>query len=76
MFSALLVQQRLNIILCFIALQFFVPSGKRFTNTFWGPAPALSPFFTLHDPKVIVRVLRECFEHRNTLVAAQSGHIL
>ncbi len=49
---------------------------NRFTNIFWGPAPTLSSFFTLHDPKVIARFLRECFEHRNTLVAAQSGHIL
>ncbi len=49
---------------------------NRFTNIFWGPAPTLSSFFTLHDPKVIARFLRECFEHRNTLVAAQSGHTL
>ena len=48
---------------------------NRFTNIFWGPSPTLS-FFTLHDPKVIARFLRECFEHRNTLVAAQSGHTL
>ncbi len=49
---------------------------SRFTNIFWGPAPTLCSFFTLHDPKVIARFLRECFEHRNTLVAAQSGHTL
>ncbi len=49
---------------------------NRFTNIFWGPAPTLSSFFTLHDPKVIARFLRECFEHRITLVAAQSGHTL
>ncbi len=49
---------------------------NRFTNIFWGPAPTLSSVFTLHDPKVIARFLRECFEHRNTLVAAQSGHTL
>ena len=49
---------------------------SRFTNIFWGPAPTLSSFFTLHDPKVIARFLGESFEHRNTLVAAQSGHTL
>jgi len=55
---------------------------NRFTNMFWGPTPTLSSVFTLvdvtvvHDPKVIARFLRECFEHRNTLVAAQFGHTL
>ena len=49
---------------------------SRFTNIFWGPALTLSSFFTLHDPKVIARFLRECIEHRNTLVAAQTGHNL
>jgi len=49
---------------------------NKFTNIFWGPAPTLSSFFTLHDPKVIARFLRECFEHRNTLVATQTGHSL
>ncbi len=49
---------------------------NKFTNIFWGPAPTLSSFFTLHDPKVIGRFLRECFEHRNTLVATQTGHSL
>jgi hypothetical protein len=28
---------------------------NKFTNMFWGPAPTLSSFFTLHDPKVIAR---------------------
>ena len=46
----------------------------KLTNIFWGPARTLSPLFTLHGPKVIARFLRECFEHRNTLVAAQTGH--
>ncbi len=49
---------------------------NRLTNIFWGPAPTLSSFCTLHDPKVIARFLRECSEHRNTLVAVQSGHSL
>ena len=49
---------------------------NKFTNIFWGPAPTLSSFFTLHDPKVIARFLKGCFEHRNTLVAAQTGHNL
>ena len=47
-----------------------------FTNIFWGPNPTLSSFFTLHDPKIIARFLRECFEYRNTLLAAQTGHNL
>ena len=47
---------------------------NKFTNIFWGPAPTLSSFFTVHDPKVIARFLRECFEHGNTLVATQTGH--
>ncbi len=49
---------------------------NRFTNIFWGPAPTLSSFFTLHYSKVTTRFLRECFEHRNFLVAKQSGHTL
>ncbi len=31
---------------------------------------------TPHDPKGKARFCKECFEHWNTLVAAQSGHIL
>jgi hypothetical protein len=69
---AILIQQRTNIILCLLVLRV----RNRFTNVFWGPAPTLSSFITLHDPKVIARFWRECFEHRNTLVAAQSGHTL
>ena len=40
----------------------------RFTTIFWGPAPTLSSFFTLHDHRVIamfctqVYVVRECLE--------------
>ena len=49
---------------------------NRFTNILWGPASTLSSFCTLYDPKVIARFLRECFEHRNTLMAAQTGHNL
>jgi hypothetical protein len=45
---------------------------NRFTNMFWGPAPRLSSFVTVHDPKVKARFLKDRFEHRNTLVAAQS----
>jgi hypothetical protein len=77
-FSALLVQQRINIILCLIALH-IVPPGTD-SQTYFGPmgwpGPTLSSLFTLHDPKVIASFLRACFEHRNTLVAAQSGHTL
>ena len=47
---------------------------NKFTSIFWRPAPTLSSFFTLHDPKVIARFLRECFEHINTPVAEQTGH--
>ena len=33
----------------------------RCTAIFWGPAPTLSSFFTLHDPRVIAKFLHECF---------------
>jgi len=62
--SAILVQKRIIITLCLLVL------GLR------GPTPTLSSFFTLHDPLVIARFLKACFEHRSTLVAAQSGHTL
>ena len=65
-FCALLVQQRINIILCLDCLAHCANRNK-FTNTFWGPAPTLSSFLTLHDPKVMARFLKECFEHRNWL---------
>ena len=32
----------------------------RYTAIFWGPAPTLSSFFTLHDPRVIAKLLHEC----------------
>ena len=54
-FSALLVQQRMNIILCLIALH-IVPLGTDSSTVF----PTLSSFFTLHDPKVIASFLKEC----------------
>ncbi|KAL3132548.1 hypothetical protein ABBQ32_14236 [Trebouxia sp. C0010 RCD-2024] len=40
----------------------------RFTAIFWGPAPSLSSFFTLHDPRVIAKLLHECFAHRSMLL--------
>ena len=43
------------------------------SQTHFGPCSALSSFCTVHDPKVIARVLRECFEERYPLMAAQSG---
>ena len=30
---------------------------------FWGPAPTLPSFFTLHDHRVISKFLHECFAH-------------
>ena len=39
-----------------------------FTNILWGPAPTLSSFFALHDPRVIAKFLQECFAHRSTLL--------
>ena len=41
---------------------------ERFTAIFWGPAPTLSSFFTLHDHKVIAKFLHECFTHRSMLL--------
>ena len=40
----------------------------RFTIMFWGPAPTLSSFFTLHDHRVIAKFLHECFAHRSMLL--------
>ena len=64
----------MNIILCLIALH-IVPSGTDLQNIL-GPSPYAVFFSILHDPKVIARFLRECFENRNTLVAAQPGRTL
>ncbi len=78
MFSALLIQQRMNIILCLISL-YIVPS-RTDSQTYFGAQPLHCLLCLLlhdqHDPKVIARFLRECFEHRNTLVATQSGNTL
>ena len=32
----------------------------RFTAIVWGPAPTMSSFFALHDPRVIAKFLHEC----------------
>ena len=40
----------------------------RFTTIFWGSAPTLSSFFTLHDHRVIAKVLHECFANRFMLL--------
>ena len=45
---------------------------NNFDAIFWGPAPTLSSFFALHDPKVIGRFLKECFALRNTLLSNYS----
>ncbi len=58
MFSALLVQQRMNIILCLIALH-MVPSGINSQTDFGAQPLHCRLFFTLHDPKVIARFLRD-----------------
>ena len=39
-----------------------------FTSIFWGPAPTLSSFFTLHEHRVIAKFLHECFAHRSMLL--------
>ena len=44
-----------------------------FTAIFWGPAPALSSFFTLHDHRVIAKFLDECFAHRSMLLEVVLG---
>ena len=44
-----------------------------FTAIFWGPAPALSSFFTLHDHRVIAKFLHECFAHRSMLLEGVLG---
>ena len=47
----------------------------RFTAIFWGPAPVatLSSFFTLHDHRVIAKLLHECFAHRFMLLEGVVG---
>ena len=46
---------------------------ERFTAIFWGPAPTLSSFFTLHDHKVIAKFLHECIAHRSMLLEGVLG---
>ena len=43
----------------------------RFTTIFWGPAPTLSSFFTLHDHRIIAKFLRECLAHRSIYVVRE-----
>ena len=45
----------------------------RFTAIFWGPAPTLSSFFTLHDHRVIAKFLQEWFAHRFLLLEGALG---
>lgn len=40
----------------------------RLTAIFWRPAPTMSSFFALHDPRVIAKFLHECFAHRSMLL--------
>ena len=40
----------------------------RLTAIFWGPAPSLSSFFTLHDPKVIAKFFASMFALRAMLL--------
>ena len=45
------------------------------TAIFWGPAPTLSSFFTLHDHRVNAKVLvfHECFAYRCVLLEGVVG---
>ena len=45
----------------------------RFTAIFWGPAPTLSSFFTLHDHRDIAKFLHECFALRSMLLDGVLG---
>ena len=45
----------------------------RFTDIFWGPAPTMSSFFALHDPRVIAKFLHEYFAHRSMLLEEVLG---
>ena len=45
----------------------------RFIVIFWGPAPTLSSFFTLHDPRVIAKFLHECFACMSMLLEGVLG---
>ena len=43
-------------------------TAKYGMTIFWGPAPNLSSFFTLHDHRVTAKCLHECFAHRSMLL--------
>ena len=43
------------------------------TAIFWGPAPTLYSFFTLHDHRVIAKFLHECFALRSMLLEGVAG---
>ena len=58
--------------LCLTALH-IVQFRDRFTTMFWGPAPTLSSFFTLHDHGVIAKFLHECFAHRSMLLESAAA---
>ena len=45
----------------------YCPIRDRSTAIFWGPAPTLSSFFTLHAHRVIAKFLHECFANRSML---------
>ena len=49
---------------------------NKFTNMFWGPAPTLPSFFTLHDPKVIARFLGNVLNIGTHWLQTQTGHSL
>ena len=51
----------------------YCPLRDRFTAIFWGPAPTLSSFFTLHDHRVIAKVLHECVAPRSMLLEGVVG---
>ncbi len=63
----LLCCRGMHVILCLIA---YCAITNRFTNTFWSPAPAPSSVFTLHDPKVIARFLKESRTFAYMVIAA------
>ena len=45
----------------------------RFTAIFWGRAPTIFAFLTLHEPRAIAKVLPVCFAHMSVLLEGTLG---
>lgn len=48
------------------------PIRARFDAIFW-PVPTMFSFFALHDPLVVGRFLRDCFQHSDCVLSSPSN---